>query len=249
MTQITLLNTRPEKQAQALQKMLDEAGIENVTCPLLRIEWLALSQSQLVSLQAFDLCIFISVNAVEGLAKQSGSALKALSIPCMAVGAKTAQAIKEQGWNLVESELQQYDSEHLLNTQRLKQVQGQRILLVSGEGGRDLLLKTLENRGAKIENWAVYKRLPEVLDSQTWLKFSGFQRLIVLLTSVESFISLREQKVFKKHQQWLFKQSALVFSERIAEFMRKQGWQGPLHVVSIQSNQGILKALQTIKKV
>ncbi|WP_346796843.1 uroporphyrinogen-III synthase [Halomonas sp. Bachu 37] len=83
-----------------------------------------------------------------------------LGIAYYAVGAATAAALHQLLGIRVHlpSSTREDTSEALLELASLHEVAGQRILLVTGEGGRPLLDDTLSSRGARITRAATYRR-------------------------------------------------------------------------------------------
>ena len=153
-----MLVTRPEQQAGALCRLLEVQGAVAHRLPALSIvenpqrrEILA----RLKSLPAFDLIIFISANAVrhgvEILAQRRDLAIAA-------VGPATARALNQAGFRVSVAASEGFDSEHLLQHPRLASLHGQRVLLVKGSGGRELLEQQLALRGAQVQTAAVYER-------------------------------------------------------------------------------------------
>jgi uroporphyrinogen-III synthase len=74
------------------------------------------------------------------------------------------------------------DSEELLSHPALEHPAGQRILLLKGEGGRELLASTLRARGAEVVEFALYRRRPvkyDVLALGQRLRAFGASALLV----------------------------------------------------------------------
>ncbi len=88
----------------------------------------------------FDKIVFVSRNAVSVL--QQLFQTKGLASPpfgesaqCFAIGQATQQALQAQGWPLASLDIKRFVSEDLLATEALQDLQGQRCLIVKGEGG------------------------------------------------------------------------------------------------------------------
>ncbi|MBN2647830.1 MAG: uroporphyrinogen-III synthase [Thiotrichales bacterium] len=249
---LTLLNTRPEQQAQALTVALQAQGCEVLACPTLTIEWQKLVPP-LPDLTDFDWIIFTSVNAVQGWVQQGGL----LQMPTkrtqvLAIGRATAQAGEALGWPIRTLSAQQFDSESLLTHPAMQVLTGQKILLVKGEGGRTLLAETLTQRGAQLVLALVYRRQTKAFCHASWDAFQRASHPVLLVSSYDGFRGLIEQVAPKDErfatansQAWRFIELTLVYSQRLADLLRQQGWQGAIRTVSTQSDAGVIEALQT----
>jgi uroporphyrinogen-III synthase len=155
-----ILVTRPREQAGALAQALADAGALALLHPAIRIEPLA-DAGSLRKVQArlaeFDFAAFVSGNAVQfGLA---GVAQLPPGLICLAPGPGTARALRERGASQVLLPTESYDSEGLLALPELQHLPGRRVLVLGGEGGRELLAESLRARGARVEVVSCYQRL------------------------------------------------------------------------------------------
>jgi uroporphyrinogen-III synthase len=107
-----------------------------------------------------------------------------------------------------------YDSEALLSLDLLGagQIAGRGVLIVRGDGGRDLLAETLSARGARVECVACYRRVPprdgaslvamlrgKALDAVTLSSSEGLRNLLQLLDT-GSRERLLDLPVFVSHR-------------------------------------------------
>ncbi|XZG70373.1 uroporphyrinogen-III synthase [Chitinibacteraceae bacterium HSL-7] len=158
--------TRPSAQAGALMARLAEAGATPVALPLLEIaeplDPAPFSES-LTRLDDFDLVVFVSPTALDvTLAQCQWPA----TLTAAVVGPGSAARAKALGISRVISPAKQYDSEGLLaELDRQMTLSGQRVLLIRGDGGRNVLPSGLIARGADVTSIAAYRRLPPVFDS------------------------------------------------------------------------------------
>ena len=164
-----ILLTRPLAQAAVTVKMLREAGIASCSFAVQRMD------GQLPpALRASTTTIFADATPIDGLIFISANAvefgwpwIKQLSLPPLyAVGAATAQALRERVGALTEiiQPVSQFDSEGLLAMPQLAAVSGQRLVIIRGMGltpGRDLLASTLRARGARVDDAFCYIRTME----------------------------------------------------------------------------------------
>jgi len=258
----TLLNTRPAQQAEALNLLLAEAGVQTLNCPTLRIDLFddALSKHVVSNdIKNIDKVIFISRNAVHGFVNQNAKSVleKLLSAAELyAIGNATRETGLSQGLNISVLSEQQFDSEHFLAHDVMRQVEGQHVLLVKGREGRDLIESTLLDRGAIVHVLEVYERVPAPFCNEAWQTFISAQKPVLLITSFASWQALlqglkayyvadiEQSKVsFFEQPFWLKLDSIVVMSQRIADQMTEQGWSGRLKVVQTQTNQGIIDTI------
>lgn len=78
-----------------------------------------------------------------------------------AVGDKTGRALHSLGLHVgreVQIPLQRMDSEGLLQLPSLSDVQGEKVVIFAGQGGRALLADTLNSRGAEVDRCELYQR-------------------------------------------------------------------------------------------
>jgi uroporphyrinogen-III synthase len=155
-----ILVTRPEHQAGELAQRIEAAGGEAVRFPALEIVAVK-PPADLVRarLTPADRVIFISPNAARiglELVRASGARLPARVI---AVGGGTARALREGGvTDVVVPSGAAQDSEAVLALSCLDDVAGERIVIVRGVGGRELLAEALRARGATVDYLECYRR-------------------------------------------------------------------------------------------
>lgn len=155
--------TRPRAAAQALAAALEAEGARVFIYPALAIEPISptpQTKALLARIGEFDLAVFVSANAVEhGLDTLRGVAAWPENLEAAAVGAATAQALRNLGVSRVISPPERHDSEGLLALPRLHAVKGQNIIVFRGEGGREAIRETLAARGATVEYAECYRRV------------------------------------------------------------------------------------------
>ncbi len=165
--------------------------------------------------QAWELVVFISPNAVAFAVELLREApLQAVHIA--AVGAATAQALQAAGSPADLLPQGRFDSEGLLALPQLQQIEGRRVLIVRGEGGRPLLGDTLRARGAKVEYAEVYRRLRPEVDPAPLLQRWSAEVDVVTATSAEVLDNLLAM-LGRQGQELLLKTPLLVISERMAQ--------------------------------
>jgi uroporphyrinogen III methyltransferase/synthase len=145
--------TRPAGQAERLAALVSAAGGRPFLFPAIEIE--RLPERPLPRLEEIDLAVFVSPTAVECAFER----IKHADIPLAAVGSGTRRALEALGAHDVLAPQNGADSEALLALPELHEVAGRRILIVRGEGGRELLAETLAARGARTEYLECYRRM------------------------------------------------------------------------------------------
>lgn len=145
--------TRPREWAPGLARLIEAAGGRAILFATVQIEDLPPCES-LRRLEAFDLAIFISPTAVRRAMKA------AIRWPRVAaVGPGTQRELQQRGIAAVIAPQAGADSEALLAMQELRDMDGKRVLILRGEGGRELLGETLKSRGAQVEYAQCYRRV------------------------------------------------------------------------------------------
>ncbi len=155
---IGVLVTRPQHQAMPLCRLLETSGASTFRLPAIDIKPLPEQRgmaSRLGSLEAFDLIIFTSSNAV-----RFGAVLleQRRDLALAAIGPATARALNQAGYRVAVQPTDGFDSESLLRHPKLNSLAGSRILLIKGSDGRELLHHELARRGAQVTVADVYRR-------------------------------------------------------------------------------------------
>jgi len=187
--------TRPRAAAEALAATLAAAGARPFVFPALAIEPLPESRSLGPELDKCDLAIFVSANAVEhGLALVRAQGAWPLRAPVAGIGEATARALRNSGFGVVISPKGRHDSESLLALDELKSVDGRKILIFRGQGGRELLREALESRGAHVTYVECYRRTRPAADAAPLLHawaLGEIQAVSVLSAeTLENFVAM-----------------------------------------------------------
>jgi uroporphyrinogen-III synthase len=158
---IHILITRPVNPASRTAERLASLGATPYIFPTILIEPLADTgqlNAALSSLQSVYAIIFVSPSAVEMTLKDKVKF--PISIKVFAPGLGTAEELNLYGVNNVRIPLKNFDSEGLLELSELQSefVNGERILIFRGNGGRELLPDELRQRGAHVEVITTYRR-------------------------------------------------------------------------------------------
>ena len=157
---LNILVTRPTSRADGLCRLIEIAGGNALHFAAIEIGEPADTRSRDFirdHLTDFDIAIFISPTAVE----KTLGLLTALppKLKLAAIGSKTALSLTSSGLNLA-IQPEGHDSESLLRHPEFqtKQISGKKIVIFRGEGGRQLLGDTLQQRGADIFYANMYRR-------------------------------------------------------------------------------------------
>ena len=235
LNKIKVLVTRPAQQANLLCKMIEAEGGEAVRLPVIEIIEIP-NKTALLNANSNDFAIFISANAVE-------KALPNLDLPpqckVFAVGKRTAETLKASGIT-AHCPPPPFNSEALLEMPELQKVQGKKIVIFRGEGGRELLAKTLQQRGAIVNYINVYRRIQP--PSPT--KINPVD--IITVTSVQG---LKHLLNMLKGQTWVKNTQFVVMSERIAIRAREWGINAPIFIAISASDEGLFNAVLEAKLI
>lgn len=160
-----VLVTRPRDQAEGLAARIRAAGGEPLCLPALEILDLAELEPFFAvadRLEAFDLAVFVSRNAVrKALAllreRRAGKTWPA-RLRLAALGPGSRAELEACGFAAVVAPAGRADSEALLALPELGRVRGKRVVIFRGAGGRRLLGEALAARGAIVEHAVCYRR-------------------------------------------------------------------------------------------
>lgn len=161
--------TRPREQAAGLAALVEAAGARALLYPAIEIEDLAdpvPALKVLKNLEQLDLAVFVSPIAVRKsfeLMKTAGATWP-IGLRAAAVGQGSRDELERYGVRGALAPASGADSEALLAIPALAAVEGKRVAIFRGEGGRELLGDTLAGRGAKVEYAACYRRTRPRLD-------------------------------------------------------------------------------------
>ena len=187
LTGIGALVTRPAGQAAALCDLIRAVGGRPIWFPALKIVPQSgdeLLRERLTRLSPDDILIFISPNAViHGLPMIGAAGGLPEGIRVAAVGRGTERALRRAGMEVAIRPVERFDSEGLLATEALQQMEGRRVIIVRGVGGRALLGDSLRERGARVEYAEVYRRVLPKADAGPLIARWGEDVDVVIATS------------------------------------------------------------------
>lgn len=165
--------TRPRAQADALAQAVAASGRTAVLLPLLEISPVddaAPLRAALTELGRFALVAFVSPNAIDAAFAHIDA--WPVAVPVAIVGDGSRAALARHGVTgdtftiFSPAESAHSDSEHLLQRLDLASYADKRVLIVRGDGGRELLADALRAAGARVEPVAAYRRATPVLTAE-----------------------------------------------------------------------------------
>jgi uroporphyrinogen-III synthase len=154
-----VLITRPARQAAGLAREIAVLGGKPLIFPAIVIlppeDPAGLERAQ-QEIARYDYAVFVSANAVEYGVGDPGA--WPVRLTAFAPGPGTAAALAAVGITRVRIPDTTMDSEGLLALPDLVEIAGKHIAIFRGSGGRELLGKTLTERGATVDYIDCYRR-------------------------------------------------------------------------------------------
>ena len=228
---MVVLVTRPEQKMQPLCDAIEAHGGKAIKFPLLQISAVTqpddtqLLRDRIQDLDRYDILIFISSNAAVHGAELINSYWSQfpIGLKVIAIGPSTAQTVSSLlGCEVIYSE-RGMTSEDVLKLPDLVDVDGKRIAIFRGKGGRELLASTLLLRNASIDYFEVYYRSAVQYAEDTLGKIlSSTHFNAVIVTSGESLAGLLSLAGDNKQQLRLI--PLIVPSARISEQAQAAGF-------------------------
>jgi len=255
-----VLVTRPKHQAQNFIRMLQALGANAIGFPC--IEICPIIQSDALNIVAnklddYDIVIFISANAAENGAKLLENSVKSIkNAKIAAIGKSTKNALQQLGLVVDLSPEQSFTSEALLDLDTFspEQISQQRILIIKGEGGRELLQDTLKSRGAQVELAEVYRRCVPRANIQPLHELWSKNRIQwITVTSNETLKNLyymiseqgiNEAGINEQGQAWLLQTSLVVPSQRCKQLAQQLGFNNQILVAQSATDEAMLDIIK-----
>ncbi|MDR9825284.1 uroporphyrinogen-III synthase [Vibrio sp. FNV 38] len=236
-----VLITRPDEPGRILTEQLNLMGIPAHHFPLISITAPPTNSGLESALLAANIIIAVSQYAVSF----TQQIVKSWPNTCQyfAIGSKTAQTLKQVTQNKVYTP-RIHDSEHLLQLEQLNesQIKNLKIVILRGNGGRDLIYEQLTRRGAHVEYREVYQRKNIQFDSKSTItKWQDKLIQHIVITSSEQLNHLLS--MCEEHKSWLLKCCLYVPSQRIASQAQAFGF-NQIVCTEGASNAVITRALQ-----
>lgn len=155
-----VLVTRPKQRAAGLCRMIEKAGGIPLPFAAIEITEPADTSSREYArdhIAEFSLAVFISPTAVEKTIEYMQTLPAGLRLS--AIGSRTAGTLESRGLSLA-IQPEGHDTESLLALPQMQreQIAGTGILIFKGEGGRELLGDSLQERGARVFYADMYRR-------------------------------------------------------------------------------------------
>lgn len=229
MTSWRLLLTRPAEECGAVADVLAKAGIHSASLPLLAIKPLPETAEQRATVLELDR--YCAVIVVSKPAARLGIELldrywpqPPLGQAWFSVGAATGAILADYGLDASWPERGD-DSEALLALPRLGEALARpdpKVLILRGEGGRELLAETLRARGVQVDILELYRRYLPDYPAGTLAATLRSERLNgLVVSSGQGLLSLRELAA----DTWpeMLELPLFVPSPRVAEMARQLG--------------------------
>jgi len=223
-----VLVTRPKNQAENLCALIEQSGATPIRFPVLDIIPVEPSDKIkriLNTLQQYQWLFFVSANAVNFALRANNGKIDISQHVCIvAVGLATAGALRNAGLNVNLVPEQGFNTEAILAMPQLQEINGQSCLIVRGQGGRELLAQTLEQRGAQVYYLELYRRIMPDTDAGPVEKLLHQNKLdVITITSGEALNNMLKMLDSSVHRQLLATPLAVI-SQRIRQLAIELGF-------------------------
>lgn len=248
----TILLTRPGRISEQLKKNITDAGGRALHLPSMEIHAVTVPgvvKQLLAGLAEFDILIFVSRNAVKYTCEIfPGIVSKTHDKIVFAIGSGTNEELQTAGFRGVTYTNSNTGSEALLALDELQQknILNRKIMIMRGEGGRELLGESLLARGAKIQYAELYCRVkPQVepvIISNMWREERPDA---VVVTSAYGLSNLLEMTAEKERSIFL-NTRLIVISQRLKSIAESLEFNAAIKVAMGYSDDDIVIALREL---
>jgi len=259
LTGLHVLITRPSAQAKPWALQLEELGAKTSSqtmleiCPLISSEAKQSAKNTVMRLDEYQKVIFVSQNAVDFGVSEIDTYWPQLpaDLSFFAVGSSTANLLADKLSELggsINFPEQAMNSEALLALPALQKVlEGEKILIVRGRGGRTHLGDSLEARGALVDYCEIYeRRAPETVDTKALATFKNTVLTpIVSVHSGETLNNLCDAIATHTSQEtlrWLQGTPLLLPGARVAQIAKDLAFTHTI-VAENATNESMIEAL------
>lgn len=251
LSDMRVMVTRPAQQAEPLMTQLTAAGARPWLFPLLEITPCPSTEleRQIQQLEQYDMAIFISPNAVHyGVDAVTAVRPWPTSLLLATIGTGSAHELERRLHRIPDIiPAGGYDSEALLAETAMQHVDGKRILIFRGQGGREQLAKTLRARGAMVDYAEVYERRRPQVDTGPLNEALRSKMIdVIVITSSEAMDNLLTM-VEPANLNALRQIQILVIHPRQAEHIHQHGFIHEPILAQDGSVNAIIKALTSLR--
>lgn len=246
-SKLPIVITRPAGQADELLAHVAELSDDVRHHPLIEIHSFDddgstpanAARRKILDIDRYDAVIAISRNAAEcGLTWLDDYwPQHPIGIRWYGVGPTTVEVMRAGGL-APEMPASRFDSEGVLELASLAQIQGEKILIWRGVGGRETLASVLRERGAQVDYAELYERRQIDWSQTDW--DSTLKGTPLLVLSSGQALDIAEQQVHNLKDRIT---ALLVPSERVATYAREQGYRDVIVAASAR-NEDTLHSLR-----
>jgi len=244
---IHVVLTRAESDAKRQLDLLANSGYIAKALPLMAIEPVAVASTVETELENSNTFIFTSANAVTHGLSHIMSACRNASTRVLAVGRRTRELLSDHGIDARSPDRE--DSEGLLELlnemDKSSPRSPNRIALIKGEGGRDLISSVLAEQGLSVVEVNCYRRIwPSVSRRTVSETLDSPEPRYIHVASGETLSRLEELCAVcgvNAHE----RHTVILPSDRVENQARELGWQSRI-VATGASDDALLEVLSTL---
>lgn len=241
-----VLVTRPEHQAKNLALKINQLDAQAILFPTIEIKQSQHCQTSLNindTIGQYDIALFVSQNAVHHAFQLINVKKLPDTLKMGVIGKGSLDCLNQHGVQSHAMPDQTYNSEGLLNSNLLLDVNKKNIIIFRGQAGRNLLGDTLKERGASVTYCEVYQRCIPKISSIEYEKAFNNAPDLAIFTSSEGL--LHTFKMLKPvDEKKLLNIPWLLISERMKKTAYNLGHNNDIMIAPQASDEGILSSLQ-----